>query len=63
VRHIPELCKSCKYSITLSYGIRCRKKTHVRYRMGEILCARYRKAKRFVDPVEKEGDSVALRPT
>jgi hypothetical protein len=47
----------------LGYGNRCRKKTHVRYRMGEIICARYRKAKRFVDPVEMEEKSAALRPT
>lgn len=63
MRDVPELCKSCKYSIMLGYGNRCRKKSHVRYRMGEIICARYRKAKRFVDPVETEEKSAALRPT
>jgi hypothetical protein len=46
----------------LGYGIRCRKKTHVRYRMGEIICARYRKAKRFVGPVETEENPTPLRP-
>ena len=63
MRDIPELCKSCKYSIMLGHGTRCRKKTSVRYRLGEIICARYRKAKRFVDPVETEENSGALRPT
>jgi hypothetical protein len=62
VRKVPELCKSCKYSIMLGYGIRCRKKSHVSYRRGEVICARYRKAKRFVDPVELEEGSGALRP-
>jgi hypothetical protein len=46
----------------IGYGVRCRKKTHVRYRMGEIICARYRKAKRFVDPAEREESSGTLRP-
>jgi len=63
VREIPELCKSCKYSIMIGHGVRCRKKTHVSYRMGEVICARYRKAKRFVDPVEAEEKSGMLRPT
>jgi hypothetical protein len=47
----------------IGYGVRCRKKTHVRYRLGEIICARYRKAKRFVDPLESEENSGGLRPT
>ena len=63
MKDIPELCKFCKYSIMLGYGIRCRKKTHVSYRMGEVICVRYRKAKRFVDPVDTEESSGALRPT
>lgn len=63
MREIPELCKSCKYSIMIGHGVRCRKKTHIRYRMGEVICARYRKAKRFVDPVETEENSAPLRPT
>jgi len=46
----------------LGYGVRCRKKTHVSYRMGEVVCARYRKAKRFVDPAETEESSGVLRP-
>lgn len=62
MRDVPELCKSCKYSIMIGYGVRCRKKSHVRYRMGEIICARYRKAKRFVDPAEREESSGTLRP-
>jgi hypothetical protein len=62
VRDIPELCKSCKYSIMIGHGVRCRKKTHVSYRMGEVICARYRKAKRFVDPVETGERSGTLRP-
>jgi len=62
VKDIPELCKFCKYSITLGYGIRCRKKTQVSYRMGAVICARYRKAKRFVDPVNTEESPDLLRP-
>ena len=63
MRDIPKLCKSCKYSIMIGHGVRCRKKTHIRYRMGEIICARYRKAKRFVEPAEAKDSSGALRPT
>jgi hypothetical protein len=62
VREVPELCKSCKYSIMLGYGIRCRKKTQISYRSGEVICVRYRKAKRFVDPVQPKEKSSTLRP-
>jgi hypothetical protein len=46
----------------IGHGVRCRKKTHVSYRMGEVICARYRKAKRFVDPVESEERPGVPRP-
>lgn len=58
----PELCETCKYSVMLGYGVRCRKKTQVRYRMGEVICARYRKAKRFAEPSDSGEVSDRLRP-
>ncbi len=60
--NIPELCKTCKYSLMLSSGVRCRKKTQVRYREGQMICARYRKAKRFGEAEEAGTVSPRLRP-
>jgi len=59
---IPELCKTCKYCVMLSSGVRCRKKTQVRYREGKMICIRYRRAKRFGEPEEAREASTRLRP-
>jgi hypothetical protein len=60
--NIPELCKTCKYSIMSSSGVRCRKKTQVRYRDGKMICARYRRSKRFGEPEEAKEVATKLRP-
>jgi len=60
--NIPELCRTCKYSVMLSSGVRCRKKTQVRYRDGKMICARYRRGKRFGEPEAAGETSTRLRP-
>jgi hypothetical protein len=60
--NIPELCKTCKYCVMLSSGLRCRKKTQVRYRDGKMTCVRYRRGKRFGEPVEADEVATRLRP-